>query len=207
MAGCLSWYQADLTGSSHALYLGASARIARLQAEHLRLSINAMALRSSTHSGGHESIVTYLRKALNAAKSTIQAHFESSQTDLALSFATDVGFRSSLPTSSPSSSGYRLLMASSFLAVVRISHRLLADCVIIVHDHGLCPSCSLSDPLDKGIPLRPAGSLARPRGRQPLPHHVGRPARTGRHVGNALVELLCTDYSWYFACRRSRHSS
>ncbi|CAP97289.1 Pc22g00010, partial [Penicillium rubens Wisconsin 54-1255] len=77
------------SGSSHALYLGASARIARLQAEHLRLSINAMALRSSTHSDGHESSVTYLRKALNAAKSTIQTHFESSQTDLALSFATD----------------------------------------------------------------------------------------------------------------------
>lgn len=106
MAGCLSWYQADVTGSSHALYLGASARIARLQAEHLRLSINAMALRSSTHSDGHESSVTYLRKALNAAKSTIQTHFESSQTDLALSFATDVSLRSSLPTSSPSS-GYR----------------------------------------------------------------------------------------------------
>ncbi|KAJ5814476.1 hypothetical protein N7474_006253 [Penicillium riverlandense] len=77
------------SGSSHALYLGASARIARLQAEHLRLSINAMALRSSTHSDGHESSVTYLRKALNAAKSTIQTHFESSQTDIALSFATD----------------------------------------------------------------------------------------------------------------------
>ncbi|KAJ5378891.1 hypothetical protein N7509_012010 [Penicillium cosmopolitanum] len=77
------------SGSSHALYLGASARIARLQAEHLRLSINAMALRSSTHSDGHESSVTYLRKALNAATSTIQTHFESSQTDLALSFATD----------------------------------------------------------------------------------------------------------------------
>ncbi|KAH7390063.1 hypothetical protein BKA64DRAFT_112325 [Cadophora sp. MPI-SDFR-AT-0126] len=77
------------SGSSHALYLGASARIARLQAEHLRLSINAMALRSSTHSDSHESSVTYLRKALNAAKSTIQTHFESSQTDHALSFATD----------------------------------------------------------------------------------------------------------------------
>ncbi|CAI7581146.1 unnamed protein product [Penicillium viridicatum] len=83
---CKLWVWA---GSSHALYLGASARIARLQAEHLRLSINAMALRSSTHSDGHESSVTYLRKALNAAKSTIQTHFESSQTDLALSFATD----------------------------------------------------------------------------------------------------------------------
>lgn len=179
MVGCLSWYQADVTGSSHALYLGASARIARLQAEHLRLSINAMALRSSTHSDGHESSVTYLRKALNAAKSTIQTHFESSQTDLALSFATDVSLRSSFPTSSPSSSssGHRPLMASSCLAVVRIPYRLLADCVIncviIVHDHGLCPSCSLSDPLDKGISPRPAGSLARPRGRQPLPHHVG----------------------------------
>ncbi|CAN9241101.1 unnamed protein product [Alternaria alternata] len=77
------------SGSSNALYLGASARIARLQAEHLRLSINAMALRSSTHSEGHESSITYLRKALNAATSTIQTHFESSQTDLALSFATD----------------------------------------------------------------------------------------------------------------------
>ncbi|CAN9403101.1 unnamed protein product [Alternaria alternata] len=77
------------SGSSHALYLGASARIARLQAEHLRLSINAMALRSSTHSEGHEGSITYLRKALNAATSTIQTHFESSQTDLALSFATD----------------------------------------------------------------------------------------------------------------------
>lgn len=82
------------TGSSHALYLGASARIARLQVEHLRLSINAMALRSSIHSDGHESSVTYLCKALTAAKGTIQTHFESSQTDLALSFATDVSLRS-----------------------------------------------------------------------------------------------------------------
>lgn len=85
-----------VVGSSHGLYLGASARIARLQAEHLRLSINAMALRSSTRSDGHESSVMYLRKALNAAKSTIQTHFESSQTDLALSFATDVSLRFSL---------------------------------------------------------------------------------------------------------------
>lgn len=84
-----------------------------------------MALRSATHSDGHESSVTYLRKALNAATSTIQTHFESSQTDLALSFATDVSLRSSLPTSYPSSSGYRPLLASSFLAVVRISYRLL----------------------------------------------------------------------------------
>ncbi|KAH8622035.1 hypothetical protein IG631_23141 [Alternaria alternata] len=97
------------SGSSHALYLGASARIARLQAEHLRLSINAMALRSSTHSEGHEGSITYLRKALIAATSTIQTHFESSQTDLALSFATDVGLRSSLPTSARALSGHRTL--------------------------------------------------------------------------------------------------
>jgi hypothetical protein len=110
-------YQADVTGSSHALYLGASARIARLQAEHLRLSINAMALRSSTHSEGHEGSITYLRKALNAATSTIQTHFESSQTDLALSFATDVGLRSSLPTSARALSGHRTLIALSCLFV------------------------------------------------------------------------------------------
>jgi hypothetical protein len=30
MAGYLLWYLADVTGSSHALYLGASARIARV---------------------------------------------------------------------------------------------------------------------------------------------------------------------------------
>jgi hypothetical protein len=79
----------DNVESPYALYLGPSARIARLQAEHLRLSINSIALHSSVDQE-LDSIHPYLRKALNAATSTIQTHFESSQSDLALSFATDV---------------------------------------------------------------------------------------------------------------------
>lgn len=46
-----------------------------------------MALRSTS---SLDNIITFLRKAVNAATSTIQTHSESSQTDLALSFATDV---------------------------------------------------------------------------------------------------------------------
>lgn len=80
-------------GSRYSLYLGSEARIVRLQAEHLRLSINSMALRASTSTSApssDEKLSACLRKALNAATSTIQTHFESSQTDLFLSFATDV---------------------------------------------------------------------------------------------------------------------
>ncbi|ORX33857.1 hypothetical protein BD324DRAFT_206404 [Kockovaella imperatae] len=75
------------TGSPYALYLGPSVRIARLQAEHLRLCLNSYALKAGADED--EEIGQCLKKALNAAMGTIQTHFESSQTDLALSFATD----------------------------------------------------------------------------------------------------------------------
>ena len=77
-----------ITGSPYALYLGSSARIARLQAEHMRLCLNSYALKAAPD--GDELVAQCLKKALNAAMSTIQTHYESSQTDLALSFATDV---------------------------------------------------------------------------------------------------------------------
>lgn len=76
------------TGSPYALYLGSSVRIARIQAEHLRLCLNSYALKAGPDED--ELIGKYLKKALNAALGTIQTHFESNQTDLALSFATDV---------------------------------------------------------------------------------------------------------------------
>ena len=79
----------SVPGSRYTLYLGASARIARLQGEHMRLCINSYALRP----GNDVFVAPYLRKALNAASSTIQTHFESSESDLALSFATDVSHR------------------------------------------------------------------------------------------------------------------
>jgi hypothetical protein len=75
-------------GSPYTMYLGSSARIARLQAEHMRLCLNSFALKSAPEQD--DMVSSFLKKALNAAKSTIQTHFESSQTDLALSFATDV---------------------------------------------------------------------------------------------------------------------
>ncbi|WWC89732.1 uncharacterized protein L201_004657 [Kwoniella dendrophila CBS 6074] len=75
------------SGSPYSLYLGSSARIARLQAEHMRLCLNSFALKSSPEED--EIVSQCLKKALNAAMSTIQTHHESSQTDLALSFATD----------------------------------------------------------------------------------------------------------------------
>lgn len=83
-----SWVSRLTSGSPYTLYLGSSARIARLQAEHMRLCLNSFALKSSPEQD--DLIASFLKKALNAAMSTIQTHFESSQTDLALSFATDV---------------------------------------------------------------------------------------------------------------------
>ncbi|WVW82755.1 hypothetical protein I302_104766 [Kwoniella bestiolae CBS 10118] len=75
------------SGSPYTLYLGSSARIARLQADHMRLCLNSFALKSGPEED--EVVAQCLKKALNAAMSTIQTHHESSQTDLALSFATD----------------------------------------------------------------------------------------------------------------------
>nr|XP_019013828.1 uncharacterized protein I206_01902 [Kwoniella pini CBS 10737]OCF52609.1 hypothetical protein I206_01902 [Kwoniella pini CBS 10737] len=75
------------SGSPYSLYLGSSARIARLQADHMRLCLNSFALKSGPEED--EVVAQCLKKALNAAMSTIQTHHESSQTDLALSFATD----------------------------------------------------------------------------------------------------------------------
>ncbi|OCF39443.1 hypothetical protein I317_06767 [Kwoniella heveanensis CBS 569] len=75
------------SGSPYTLYLGSSARIARLQADHMRLCLNSFALKSGPDED--EYVAQCLKKALNAAMSTIQTHYESSQTDMALSFATD----------------------------------------------------------------------------------------------------------------------
>ncbi len=54
----------------------------------MRLCLNSFALKSGPDED--EMVAQCLKKGLNAAMSTIQTHFESSQTDLALSFATDV---------------------------------------------------------------------------------------------------------------------
>ena len=54
----------------------------------MRLCLNSYALKADPEED--EEIVQCLKRASNAAMSTIQTHFESSQTDLALSFATDV---------------------------------------------------------------------------------------------------------------------
>ncbi|WVF71872.1 hypothetical protein IAT40_006682 [Kwoniella sp. CBS 6097] len=75
------------SGSPYTLYLGSSARIARLQADHMRLCLNSFALKSGPDEDDY--VAQCLKKALNAAMSTIQTHYESSQTDMALSFATD----------------------------------------------------------------------------------------------------------------------
>jgi hypothetical protein len=83
-------------GSPYALYLGSSARIARLQAEHMRLCLNSYALKAGPDED--ELAAQCLKKAMNAAMSTIQTHFESSQTDLALSFATDVSGAVAVPS-------------------------------------------------------------------------------------------------------------
>ncbi|ODN75095.1 hypothetical protein L202_06311 [Cryptococcus amylolentus CBS 6039] len=81
---CKLWVYAN---SPNGLYLGSSARIARLQADHMRLCLNSFALKSSPEKD--EFVSECLRKALNAAMATIQTHHESSVTDMALSFATD----------------------------------------------------------------------------------------------------------------------
>lgn len=54
----------------------------------MRLCINSFALKSCPEK--NEYIAECLKKALNSAMATIQIHYESSETDLALSFATDV---------------------------------------------------------------------------------------------------------------------
>lgn len=54
----------------------------------MRLCLNSFALKSSPDED--DFVAECLKKALNAAMTTIQTHYESSQTDLALSFATDV---------------------------------------------------------------------------------------------------------------------
>lgn len=59
-----------------------------MQADHLRLCLNSYTLKGGADED--DEIAKYLRAALSAATSTIQTHHESSQTDLGLSFATDV---------------------------------------------------------------------------------------------------------------------
>jgi hypothetical protein len=78
----------ETSGSPYAIYLGTSAKIARLKSEHMRLCINSYALKFSPEED--EYVASCLKNAFNAAVSTIQTHFESSQGDFALSFATDV---------------------------------------------------------------------------------------------------------------------
>ena len=78
----------DPTGSPYALYLGSWPRLARLQAEHMRLCLNSFALKSGPDED--EMIAQCRKRALDAAVSTIQTHYKSSQTDLVLTFATDV---------------------------------------------------------------------------------------------------------------------
>lgn len=83
------WFRTWIyAGSPYALYLGPSARIARLHAEHVRLCINSYALKAGADQDAY--MAQCLKKALVAAMATIQAHHEASQTDLALSFANDV---------------------------------------------------------------------------------------------------------------------
>lgn len=76
-------------GSPYAVFLGSSARITRLHAEHMRLCINTYALKAGAQ--GDEVMAQFLKKGLDSAMNTIQTHNDSAQTDLALSFATDVG--------------------------------------------------------------------------------------------------------------------
>jgi len=84
-------HRPELTaGSPYAHYLGSFARIARLQSEHMRLCLNSYALKAGPDED--ELVGPCYRKAIDAAMSTIQTHYESSQTDLALSFATDVSW-------------------------------------------------------------------------------------------------------------------
>lgn len=54
----------------------------------MRLCLNAYALRSAPE--GDPFIADCLRKAFNAAVATIETHYESRQSDMALSFVTDV---------------------------------------------------------------------------------------------------------------------
>lgn len=137
-------------GSPYALYLGSSVRIARVQAEHLRLCLNSYALKTGAEED--ESIGRCLKKALNAAMGTIQTHFESSQTDLALSFATDVSSRSFLslstspsPRRTASSRTSRHRFCISDLPVpTRLCRVIVAD--VPVPSHRVSPIGILSRP-------------------------------------------------------------
>ncbi len=149
MVSCLS----DATGSPYALYLGSSARITRLQAEHLRLCLNSFALKSGPDE--NEMVAGYLKKALNAAMSTIQTHYESCQTDLALSFATDV---------------------SHSCRCIAIS----ANEASPVYDNYPGSSCSLPHTHKQGICAGAKDRCRRSLSGQALSHHVDRSSRIWR---------------------------
>lgn len=74
-----------IPGSLRSIQLGKMATLAKLQAEHVRLCLNAMTLRPEI-----ETEEVYLHKAAEAAISTIQTHVEMTKRDHALRCGVDV---------------------------------------------------------------------------------------------------------------------
>lgn len=100
----------------------------------MRLCLNSFALKSTSGDSPDDDVYAgpegqalgqCLKKALNSAMSTIQTHYESSQTDLALSYAIDV--RS---WALPAPSGWLTLqyititLAQAAIFLVRLNHAI-----------------------------------------------------------------------------------
>lgn len=86
------------TGARFALQMNRSSlRFAKLQAEHVRLSVNSIALKADAReaAGSEDSdwLQTCVVKAMDAAISLIDMHISSSETDLLYSYSFEVSPR------------------------------------------------------------------------------------------------------------------
>lgn len=76
--------------------MGLSRRFAKLQAQHVRLSVNSVALRSDAHQGDLTSaddthyLATCVVKATEAAIGMIDMHLEALQSDCLFSYSFEV---------------------------------------------------------------------------------------------------------------------
>ncbi|CAE6415791.1 unnamed protein product [Rhizoctonia solani] len=86
----LDKWSRDWTWSSsrYLPYLNSSTRIARMYSEHVRLSLNSLALRPTADLDG-EVVDKYLDKALNSAMAIIQMQHDSATTDRGMSYSID----------------------------------------------------------------------------------------------------------------------
>ena len=124
-----------------------------------------MALQS-TSSLKPDKAVAFPCKVVNVATGTIQTHSELSQTDLALSVATD----------------------PSFPSLCSQDGRMLMRLLRVVCDHDTCPGCCLLDPRNRRSLHSAAYDFTRVDRRKPPPHHFDRLSETGlsKHLARTM---------------------